>query len=132
MTTVLVLPSPSVRRARPRSRTSSSPAAAAVEKLVGRGHLYTEGGARWTGDALLFSDIGERIMKFDPTSKKVTVFLELSGPATGLIFDPQGRLIAAGVNAGGKPPRLDHRTRRHRPTLADRFEGKFCPTVPLA
>ena len=96
---------------------------ASVEKLWGEG-TFTEGGA-WTGSALLFSDIGDRIMKFDPATKNVTVFREPSGRANGLIFDPRGRLIAAeGANTGGgrrvSITEVDGTVR----TLADRFEGK--------
>ena len=96
---------------------------AAVEKLWGEG-TFTEGGA-WTGSALLFSDIGDRIMKFDPAAKKVAVFREPSGRANGLIFDPKGRLIAAeGANAGGgRRVSITDRDGTVR-TLADRFEGK--------
>lgn len=96
---------------------------ATVEKLWGEG-TFTEGGA-WTGDALLFSDIGDRIMKFDPTSKRVTVFREPSGRANGLIFDPQGRLVAAeGANSGGgRRVSITEKDGTVR-TLADRFEGR--------
>jgi gluconolactonase len=96
---------------------------ATVEKLWGEG-TFTEGGA-WTGDALLFSDIGERIMKFDPASKQVTVFRDPSGRANGLIFDPMGRLVAAeGANTGGgRRVSITERDGTVR-TLADRFEGK--------
>ena len=96
---------------------------AAVEKLWGEG-TFTEGGA-WTGSALLFSDIGDRIMKFDPATKAVTVFREPSGRANGLIFDPKGRLIAAeGANSGGgRRVSITDRDGTVR-TLADRFEGK--------
>ncbi|HEY2155295.1 MAG TPA: SMP-30/gluconolactonase/LRE family protein [Isosphaeraceae bacterium] len=96
---------------------------ATVEKLWGEGS-FTEGGA-WTGSALLFSDIGDRILKFDPATKAVTVFREPSGRANGLIIDPQGRLIAAeGANAGGnRRVSITERDGTLR-TLADRFEGK--------
>lgn len=96
---------------------------ATIEKLWGEG-TFTEGGA-WTGSALLFSDIGDRIMKFDPATKKVTVFREPSGRANGLIFDPKGRLIAAeGANAGGgRRVSITEKDGTVR-TLADRFEGK--------
>jgi gluconolactonase len=96
---------------------------ATLEKLWGEG-TFTEGGA-WTGEALIFSDIGDRLLKFDPGSKKVTTYREPSGRANGLIFDPEGRLIAAeGSNTGGK--RRVSITMRDGTvrTLADRFEGK--------
>ena len=79
-----------------------------------------------TGDgAILFSDIGNRIMRFDPKTGKTTVFREPSGRANGLIFDPKGRLIAAeGANAGGdRRVSITERDGTVR-TLADRYEGK--------
>ena len=97
---------------------------AALEKLWGEGS-FTEGGV-WTRDGfLLFSDIGDRILKFDPKTKLVTTFREPSGRANGLILDAKGRLIAAeGANTGGNRrvsiTELDGRVR----TLADRYEGK--------
>jgi gluconolactonase len=96
---------------------------ATLERLWNEGS-FTEGGA-WTGDALLFSDIGDRIMKFDPKTGKVTPWRDPSGRANGLIFDPEGRLIAAeGANVGGKRRvSITGRDGTIR-TLADRFEGK--------
>ena len=86
---------------------------AKLEKLWGEGS-FTEGGALAGDGSILFSDIGDRIMRFDPATGKTTVFREPSGRANGLIFDPKGRLIAAeGANTGGGPADLDHRTRRH-------------------
>jgi gluconolactonase len=97
---------------------------AKLEKLWGEG-VFTEGGALAADGAVLFSDIGERIMRFDPATGKTTVFREPSGRANGLIFDPKGRLIVAeGANTGG-----NRRISITEPdgtvrTLADRYEGK--------
>src|SRR6516162_4681764 len=97
---------------------------ATLEKLWGDG-TFTEGGALADDGAILFSDIGERIMRFDPKTGKVAVFREPSGRANGLIFDPKGRLVAAeGANTGG-----GRRVSITEPDgtvrmLADRFEGK--------
>lgn len=95
-----------------------------LEKLWGEGS-FTEGGALARDGAILFSDIGNRIMRFDPATKQVTVFREPSGRANGLIFDPAGRLVAAeGANSGGgrrvSVTEADGTVR----TLADRYEGK--------
>ncbi len=100
------------------------PADASLEKLWGEGE-FTEGGALAGDGAILFSDIGNRIMRFDPSTGKTTVFREPSGRANGLIFDPRGRLVAAeGANEGGKRrvsiTEADGTVR----TLADSFEGK--------
>lgn len=97
---------------------------ATLEKLWGEGE-FTEGGALAADGTLLFSDIGNRVMRFDPKTKLVTLFRSPSGRANGLVFDPKGRLIAAeGANTGGNRrvsvTELDGSVR----TLADRFEGK--------
>src|ERR1700756_2972036 len=65
---------------------------ATLEKLWGEGS-FTEGGALADDGAILFSDIGDRIMRFGPATRRVTVFRGPSGRANGLIFDPEGRLI---------------------------------------
>jgi gluconolactonase len=97
---------------------------ATLEKLWGEG-AFTEGGALAGDGAILFSDIGDRIMKFDPRTKAVTPFRDPSGRANGLIFDPKGRLVAAeGANTGGgrrvSITEADGSVR----TLADRYLGK--------
>jgi gluconolactonase len=72
-----------------------------LEKVWGDGE-FTEGGALAEDGAILFSDIGNRIMRFDPKTGKTSVFREPSGRANGLIFDSDGRLIVAeGANTGG-------------------------------
>ena len=97
---------------------------AKLEKLWGEGS-FTEGGALAEDGAILFSDIGDRILRFDPRTGTVSVFREPSGRANGLIFDPRGRLVAAeGANAGG-----NRRVSITEPdgtvrTLADRYRGK--------
>jgi gluconolactonase len=97
---------------------------AKLEVLWGEGS-FTEGGALAGNGAILFSDIGNRIMRYDPATSSVTVYREPSGRANGLIFDPKGRLIAAeGANTGGgRRVSITERDGAVR-TLADRFEGK--------
>jgi gluconolactonase len=97
---------------------------AKLEKLWGEGS-FTEGGALAGDGSILFSDIGDRIMRFDPKTGAVSVFREPSGRANGLIFDPKGRLVAAeGANTGGgrrvSVTEPDGTVR----TLADRYQGK--------
>ena len=58
------------------------------------GGEFTEGPAPAADGTLLFSDIGNRIMKYDPQSKQVSVFRDPSGKANGLMFNPDGRLAA--------------------------------------
>jgi len=97
---------------------------ATLEKLWGEGS-FTEGGALAPDGAILFSDIGDRIMRFDPKTKAVTVFREPSGRANGLVFDPKGRLIAAeGANTGGGRRVSVTETDGSVRTLADGYKGK--------
>ncbi len=88
----------------PRSGSSSNSVVAPgakLEKVFGDGE-FTEGGAMAADGTILFSDIGNRILRFDPKTNKTTVFREPSGRANGMIFDARGRLIVAeGANVGG-------------------------------
>src|SRR5437868_4184970 len=70
------------------------PEGAKLEKLWSDGE-FTEGPAYGPGGCVYFSDIGNRIMKFDPATGNTSVFRDPSGRANGLDFDPQGRLVAA-------------------------------------
>ena len=100
------------------------PAGAKLEKLWGEGE-FTEGPACGPDGCIYFSDIGNRIMKFDPASGKTSVYRDPSGRANGLDFNPQGRLIAAeGANTGGN--RRVTRTEKDGSitVLAERFQGK--------
>jgi gluconolactonase len=88
--------------AEPQAGSSSVVAPGAkLEKVWGEGE-FTEGGAMAADGSILFSDIGNRILRFDPKSGKTTVFREPSGRANGLIFNGRGQLIVAeGANVGG-------------------------------
>jgi gluconolactonase len=97
---------------------------ARLEKLWGEGE-FTEGPAYGPGGKVYFSDIGDRIMTFDPATGKTVVFREPSGRANGLDFDAQGRLVACeGANRGGR--RRVTRTEKDGSVtvLADRWMGK--------
>ena len=97
---------------------------ATLEKVWGEGS-FTEGGALDRDGSILFSDIGNRIMRFDPKTGKTTVFREPSGRANGMIFDSTGRLIVAeGANSGGgRRVSITERDGRIR-TLADNYDNK--------
>jgi len=114
----------SLSLAPPESTPSLAAPGAKVEKLWDQGS-FTEGGALTDRGTVLFSDIGDRIMEFDPATKAVTPFRDPSGRANGLVFDPQGRLIAAeGANTGGRRRvSITERDGTVR-TLADRYQGK--------
>jgi gluconolactonase len=90
----------------------------------------TEGPAVAPDGSIYFSDIPVgtdkgKIMRFDPKTKKTTVFVEDSGKSNGLKFDAQGNLIACeGADHGGRRvARYDVRTGKSV-TLADKFMGK--------
>jgi len=97
---------------------------AKLEKVWGGG-TFTEGPAEASDGAILFSDIGDRIMRFDPSTGETKVFREPSGRSNGLMFDLQGRLIAAeGANTGGGRRLAIVGADGRATTLVDRFEGK--------
>jgi gluconolactonase len=97
---------------------------AKMEKVFGEGE-FTEGGAMDADGSILFSDIGNRILRFDPKSGKTTVFREPSGRANGMMFDSRGRLIVAeGANVGGgRRVSITERDGTVR-VLADQYEDK--------
>jgi gluconolactonase len=64
----------------------------------------------------------ERIMKWNPATRELTVFREPSKKANGLAFDSQGRLLACEAGAG-RITRTDMKTGNVE-VLADAFEGK--------
>src|SRR5438045_8956085 len=74
---------------------------AKLEKLWSEGE-FTEGPAYGPDGYVYFSDIGNRVMKFDPRTNKTTEYRKPSGRANGLDFDLDGRLVACeGDNTGG-------------------------------
>ena len=97
---------------------------AALEKLWGEGE-FTEGPAHGPDGCIYFSDIGNRVMKYDPATGKTTDFRKPSGRANGLDFDPQGRLVAAeGANTGGNRRVTVTERDGAIKVLADRWQGK--------
>lgn len=90
----------------------------------------TEGPNAAPDGSIYFSDIpfGEdkgMILRFDPKTKKTTVFKEDSLKSNGLKFDAQGRLVACqGSDFGGRAVvRYDIKT-GEMTVLADKYQGK--------
>lgn len=90
----------------------------------------TEGPAVAPDGSIYFSDIPfgadkGMILRFDPRTKKTTVFTDDSGKSNGLKFDAHGFLIACeGSDGGGRcVSRWDVRTGK-KVVLADRYMGK--------
>jgi gluconolactonase len=100
------------------------PADAKLEKLWGEGD-FTEGPCLGPDGCIYFSDIGNRIMKFDPAARKTTTFRDPSGRSNGLKFDRDGRLIACeGANTGGNRRISVTEKDGTLKTLADSYMGK--------
>ncbi len=90
----------------------------------------TEGPAVAPDGSIYFSDIPfgtdkGLILRFDPKTKKTTVFTDDSRKSNGLNFDAQGRLVACeGSDDGGRCVcRWDVKTGQ-RTVVADRYQGK--------
>ena len=90
----------------------------------------TEGPACAPDGSIYFSDIpfGKdkgMILRFDPKTKKTTVFTDDSHKSNGLKFDAKGNLIACeGSDEGGQAvSSWDVKTKK-RTVLADRYKGK--------
>ncbi len=107
--------------------------AAAQEPQLAATLTFTEGPTVAPDGSVYFTEVvNQRIMKLG-TDGKLTVFRENSNVANGLLFDPEGRLIACegatfqrpGVKVSGIPrvTRTDLKTGQIE-VLAESFEGK--------
>ncbi|HUG90527.1 MAG TPA: SMP-30/gluconolactonase/LRE family protein [Planctomycetaceae bacterium] len=91
---------------------------------------FTEGPAAAADGRVYFSDIAnDRILRYDPATGRHAVWRQPSGRANGLLFDPQGRLLACEGNEFGPSDGNRRLTRTDLATgrievLTDRFEGR--------
>jgi sugar lactone lactonase YvrE len=109
---------------RPTAQDKIVPRDAKPELLWNEGE-FTEGPTPAADGAILFSDIGDRIMRYDPQAGKTTVFRTPSGKSNGLKFNLAGHLVACeGAAPGGKRRISITDSDGNVRTLADRFEGK--------
>jgi len=74
---------------------------------------------------IIFGKYKAYIMKFDPKTKKTTVFTDNSGKANGLIFAADGALLSCeGPDYGGlRIASWDTKTAQSK-TITDKYEGK--------
>jgi sugar lactone lactonase YvrE len=109
---------------KPTAQSKIVPAGAKVELLWNEGE-FTEGPTPAADGAILFSDIGNRIYRYDPRSGKTSVFRDPSGKSNGLKFDSKGNLVACEGAAPGGARRISITDEKGNVrTLADRFMGK--------
>ena len=90
----------------------------------------TEGPATAPDGSIYFTDIPmgtdkALIVRFDPRTKETSVFAPDSGKANGLMFAPDGSLIACqGADHGGRAVVRFDLASQTSEVLADRFQGK--------
>ncbi len=90
----------------------------------------TEGPAVAPDGSIYFSDIPfgadkGMILRFDPKTRKTTVFADDSGKSNGLIFNREGFLVACeGANYGGRRVSRWNVASRERTTIVDNYQGK--------
>lgn len=85
--------------------------------------IFTEGPAADAKGDVYFTNIRtNKILKWDPRSKRLSTFRENSNAANGLRFDPQGRLLACEGGAG-RVTRTDMGTGEIT-SLVDGYQGK--------
>lgn len=107
----------------------NAPVASEPDATVATTVAFTEGPAQGPDGLLYFTDVANnRILRFNPQTKKHEVFRADSNRANGLLFDPQGRLVACeGSDGERNKPRV---TRTDLKTgaveeIATQFEGKL-------
>jgi gluconolactonase len=98
----------------------ASPPELSIEKLAGD-FRFTEGPAADRQGNVYFTDIPNNRIHRWSVDGKLSTFLENSGGANGLMFDPAGNLIAC---AGGTGRVISIDPQGKITVLADRYEGK--------
>ena len=106
---------------------------AKLEKVYEGGHL-TEGVAAAPDGTIYFSDItftretamqAGHILRFDPATKKTTVYRSPSGMSNGIKFDAQGRMVVAeGADFGGRRITRTDLSTGKSVILAGLYEGR--------
>ena len=126
MDTVILLMTAAVLAAA--SFQSSSPSSvlapgAHVEKVAG-GFIFTEGPtADRSGNVFFVDQDNNRILEYDTTGK-LTTFLQPSGYANGMTFDPDGHLIAA-ADEKNEMWSIDVATKKATVLFGGAYEGRL-------
>jgi len=104
-------------------RTADYLGAVKVEATVTGDKIFTEGPAVDAEGNVFFTNLGE-ILKWEPATKRLSVFRKPSNGANGLAFDRSGRLLAceAADGADGRVTRTDMKSGAVT-VLCDRFNG---------
>lgn len=90
----------------------------------------TEGPAVAPDGSIYFTDIpfgadNGLIVRFDPKTRKTSIFTDDSGKANGLMFDADGHLLACeGSDSGGRRVSRWNVKTKERTTVADNYMGK--------
>ncbi len=109
---------------KPSAQATIVPGGAKLELLWNEGE-FTEGPAPAADGAILFSDIGNKIYRYDSKSGKTTIFRDPSGKSNGLKFNPAGELVACeGAAPGGNRRISITDAKGNARTLADKFDGR--------
>lgn len=90
---------------------------------IAKGFSFTEGpAADRHGDVFFTDQPNDRIYRWDERTNQITLFLQGTGRANGMIFDRQGNLIAAS-DMHGELWKI-HRDGSHE-VLVDNYQGKL-------
>jgi gluconolactonase len=93
-----------------------------VEATVEDTEVFTEGPAVDGQGIVHFTNVPvSKILRWDPAKKRLSVFRESSKKTNGLLFDPQGNLLACEGEAG-RITRTDMKTGRIE-VVADKYNG---------
>ena len=93
-----------------------------IETTIEDKEVFTEGPAVDGAGIVYFTNVPvSKILRWDPKAKELSVFRENSRQANGLLFDPNGNLLACEGGAG-RVTRTDMRTGEIT-VLADEYNG---------
>lgn len=103
-----------------------------IETEIKDSEVFTEGPAVDRAGVVYFTNVpAEKILKWDPRRKELSVFREKSNKTNGLLFAPEGDLLCCEGSAG-RVTRTDMRTGKVT-VLAEEYNGfPFAPPNDIA